>query len=219
MLALRALYFNEIWNGNQIDVNKLNFDGVEQGDLVRFCLEKSKSKNNEIRACAVNLIRWYLRQTERKLTEEEASIAAQTALNVFTARRADSASQKASCELFAMLATQLKEQQSEQIRETIEPYVADRDDCAGAAAKYFAVTGNKQWCQFVLIYAFDGVNLSLSESCKLSAPLAAKYFDEQLMLDAIEQIADSDILVLNGLTRLLHALKYSCGCDVSERLV
>lgn len=57
----------------------------------------------------MNLIRWYLRQTERKLTEEEAAIAAQTALNVFTAKRADSASQKASCELFAMLALQLKE--------------------------------------------------------------------------------------------------------------
>lgn len=41
VLALRALYFNTIWNGNQIDVNKLDFNGVEQGDLVRFCLEKS----------------------------------------------------------------------------------------------------------------------------------------------------------------------------------
>ena len=61
VLALRALYFSKIWNGEQIDVNTLDFDGVEQGDLVRFCLEKSKSKNNEIRACAVNLIRWYLR--------------------------------------------------------------------------------------------------------------------------------------------------------------
>ena len=78
------------------------------------------------------------------------------------------------------------------------------------------MTGNKKWCQFVLIYSFDGVNLSLSESCKLSAPLAAKYFDEQLMLEAIDQIAESDILVLNGLTRLLHALKYSCGYDITK---
>ena len=41
------------------------------------------------------------------------------------------------------MAPQIGEEQSIIIRETIEPYVADRDDCAGAAAKYFAITGDK----------------------------------------------------------------------------
>ena len=39
------------------------------------------------------------------------------------------------------------------------------------------------------------------------------------MLEVIDQIAESDILVLNGLTRLLHALKYSCGYGISDQLL
>jgi len=120
---------------------------------------------------------------------------------------------KSACDLLAIVSPSFSQTQLAKVNPKAEQLFLERQDCAGNLAKFFALTGNVRMCQFVLISAFDAVNVQMGEQCKLAAPVAARYFNSEQFAEAVDAVLQEEPLVLNGLSRCLFALQFQMRAE------
>ncbi|CAL6050932.1 Conserved_hypothetical protein [Hexamita inflata] len=218
VLAMRALYFSKLWAGQEININTFDFTGIEVDELIEFVALKSKSASCDIRMCAMRLMQQYI--TQQKIDSSKLDKIIAVLLQVLqNQKQSNMSALKAACDLTSLIAPQLSVQQQEKLNPIVEQLFYERQDCAGNLAKYFALIGHSRACQMLLIYAFDAVNLGLSEQCKIAAPVAVKYYNSAEFAEVVETLLDDDSLVLNGVSRLLHALKYQCQITIDAEIL